>query len=126
MKYNATLFDLFLTGALILCVISLFFSKIFFGRSGKTLFIQTSKNEFIYSIDQKTIADISGDLGITKIELDHGKFRFLESPCKNKNCIKSGWVRLANFPVVCLPNRVSAYIMKEGDNDASQYDGVTK
>lgn len=126
MKYNATLFDLFLTGALILCVTSLFFSKIFFGRSGKTLFIQTSKNEFIYSIDQKTIADISGDLGITKIELDHGKFRFLESPCKNKNCIKSGWVRLANFPVVCLPNRISAYITNDKGDEEPQYDGVSR
>lgn len=126
MRSNATLFDYFLTGALILCVISLFFSKLFFGRNGKTMFVQTSKDEFVYSIDQKIIADISGDLGLTKIEIDNGKFRFLESPCKNKNCVNSGWVRLANFPIVCLPNRVSAYIMKEGDKDASLYDGVTR
>ncbi|HNZ28058.1 MAG TPA: NusG domain II-containing protein [Spirochaetota bacterium] len=126
MKSNATLFDLFLTGALVICVVSLFFLKLFFGKNGSTILIQTSKDKFAYSIDQKIVADISGDLGLTKIEIDNGKFRFLESPCKNKNCVNSGWVRSANFPVVCLPNRVSAYIMKEGDKDASLYDGVTR
>jgi hypothetical protein len=41
-------------------------------------------------------------------EIRDGKVRMLNSPCKNKLCIKQGWSN--STPIVCMPERVSLVI----------------
>ncbi len=85
---------------------------------------ETNNSKYIYSLYQKKDIEIKGEKGITHIIIDNGKFRFIESECPNKDCVKMGWISLPYYPVVCLPNKVSAYIVNE--KDENQYDGISR
>ena len=54
--------------------------------------------------DQKT--HVKGPIGLTEIEVKNGRARIIRSPCKNKVCIKSGYIRYADRLAACIPNRV--------------------
>jgi hypothetical protein len=59
--------------------------------------------------DQKT--HVKGPLGLTEIEVKNGRARIIRSPCKNKVCIKSGYIRYADRLAACIPNRVVVRIV---------------
>lgn len=98
-----------------------FFLKV---NSKKELFVKTTKEEYFYNLDQKKNVEINGEIGITIIEIDNGRFRFIESACPHKDCINMGWVSYPNYPVICLPNKVSAYIISKKENDL--FDSITR
>lgn len=52
------------------------------------------------------ISEVSGPLGITRIELRNGRARILSSPCPLKLCQKAGWIGASGEMIVCLPNEV--------------------
>lgn len=89
-----------------------------------SLLVETKNSKYIYSIYQKKDIEIMGEKGKTHIIIDKGKFRFIESACPNKNCVKMGWISLPYYPVVCLPNKVSAYIVCE--KEQNEYDGISR
>ena len=120
-----TLFDILLTIILFSGIILIIFYNFFYKiNSGSELFIESSDARYFYNLDGKKVIEIEGVLGKTLIEIDNGKFRFIESPCPHKDCIKMGWVSYPNYPVICLPNKVSAYIISRKENNL--YDGVTQ
>lgn len=119
-----TFLDIVISLLLFFLVIAILYFQFFGSSKNEELSISTSKENYFYNLNQKIILNFQGDEGITKIEIDNGKFRFVESPCKNKICIKQGWVSIQKFPVICLPNRVSAYIIDHKNDD--EYDGVTR
>lgn len=59
------------------------------------------------SLHQHQELEIQGSLGISTIEIKHGKVRFVDSPCSNRQCILRGWTQHSGDTIVCLPNRVS-------------------
>ena len=59
--------------------------------------------------DQTT--HVKGPLGLTEIEIKNGQAKILRSPCKNKVCIKSGYIRYADRIAACIPNRVVVRIV---------------
>ena len=59
--------------------------------------------------DQTTY--VKGPLGLTEVEVKKGQARIVRSPCKNKVCIKSGYIRYADRLAVCIPNRVVVRIV---------------
>ncbi len=61
--------------------------------------------------DQTT--HVKGPLGLTEIEIKKGQARIVRSPCKNKVCIKSGYIRYADRLAACIPNRVIVRIVGE-------------
>ena len=61
--------------------------------------------------DQTT--HVKGPLGLTEVEVKKGQARIVRSPCKNKVCIKSGYIRYADRLAVCIPNRVVVRIVGE-------------
>jgi hypothetical protein len=90
----------------------------------------TKKDKQYYTLQQKLTIEVQGTIGITIIEIDYGKFRFVESACQQKICVNQGFVSLSGLPIVCLPNEVSAYIIsdkeeKNKNNDQQIIDGVT-
>jgi len=119
-----TFFDIIVSLLLFFFVIIILYFQFFGSSKSEELYINTAKENYYYNLNQKIIVDIHGDEGITKIEINNGKFRFVESPCKNKICINQGWVSIQKLPVICLPNRVSAYIVDHKNDD--KYDGVTR
>ncbi len=106
---------------IIFLIYNYFFLKV---NSKKELFIKTIKEEYFYNLDQKKSIEINGETGKTIIEVDNGRFRFIESACPNKDCINTGWISYPNYPVICLPNKVSAYIISKKENDL--FDSITR
>ena len=61
------------------------------------------------NVDQTT--HVKGPLGLTEVEIKKGQARIVRSPCKNKVCIKSGYIRYADRLTACIPNRVVVRIV---------------
>ncbi|UOD34247.1 NusG domain II-containing protein [Deferribacteraceae bacterium V6Fe1] len=75
------------------------------------------KHFFLY-IDDKKI-EIKGENKIIDLreygknvilEITDGKARFVESDCKDKICIKTGYIEMCGEVAVCLPNKVAIEI----------------
>ena len=60
---------------------------------------------------QNQTIDVPGALGISKLEVEDGKIRFVESPCDTKQCIHQGWIKHGGELAACLPNKVSVQIL---------------
>ena len=65
------------------------------------------------SLETDQITHVKGPLGLTEVEVKKGQARIGRSPCKNKVCIKSGYIRYADRLAVCIPNRVVVRIVGE-------------
>ena len=65
-----------------------------------------------------------GVLGITRIEIKDKQARIIESPCKNKICVETGWIQKSHQHVICAPNQV--VIRLEGGRNKEKIDGITE
>ena len=70
---------------------------------------QSEAERLALTTDQKK--EVKGPLGMTEVEIKKGQVRIVKSPCKNKVCIKSGYIRYADRLVACIPNRVVVRIV---------------
>jgi hypothetical protein len=52
-----------------------------------------------------------GPLGDSVIEINHGRARFLSSPCSGQVCVHTGWLASAGAIAACLPNQVSIQLL---------------
>ena len=55
--------------------------------------------------------DVPGALGVSKLQVEDGKIRFVQSPCENKQCIHQGWIRQGGEVAACVPNKVSVQVL---------------
>ncbi|MCK9286662.1 MAG: NusG domain II-containing protein [Sphaerochaetaceae bacterium] len=62
------------------------------------------------SVDRNFI--VEGPIGSTEIEIHDGQVHVVDSDCKNKVCVSSGWKHAIGDWIICLPNNV--FIMIEG------------
>lgn len=67
-----------------------------------------------YSLSKDAVYEVSGSLGKTRIQVENGKVRILESACSGKNCVNQGW----GHTLVCLPNKVIVTLNKGEEFDA--------
>ncbi len=74
-----------------------------------------------YPLSEDRKLDVHGRLGVSQLEIRSGRVRFLDSPCRNKVCVHSGWLSHSGDAAACLPNRVS--IVLGGTQPA--YDAVS-
>jgi hypothetical protein len=65
----------------------------------------------VVSLHENKRLSIPGTLGISLLEIHDGKIRFIASPCRNKNCVHSGWLSLGGEFAACLPNRISVQVI---------------
>ena len=76
-------------------------------REGDWAVVTVNQKERIrLPLDTDQVTHVKGPLGLTKIEIKKGRARIVHSPCKNKVCIKSGYIRYADRLAACIPNRV--------------------
>jgi hypothetical protein len=54
--------------------------------------------------------------GFLTIEIDKGRVKVIQSTCRDKLCIKQGWIEKIGESIVCLPNRISISIIGKGEN----------
>jgi hypothetical protein len=67
---------------------------------------------------------VDGPLGKTEIEIKDERVRVVDSPCKRKICVQSGWIDKPYQTIICVPNRV--VINLQGSKDRHKLDGVTE
>ena len=75
---------------------------------------------YILPINKDKKIFVKGALGLTEIEIKNKMVRIVNSPCKNKNCVKQGWINKGT--VICLPNKV---IVRVGNDNKHKIDGFT-
>lgn len=78
------------------------------GRSGNggQVSVKSGDAVYLFALDKNTVADIPGPLGPTRIEIRDRAARFVDSPCRDKICVKCGWLRNGGDWAACLPNKV--------------------
>jgi hypothetical protein len=52
------------------------------------------------------VSEVTGPLGVTRLEVRAGRVRVLSSPCPRQACRHGGWIGAAGEMLVCLPNEV--------------------
>lgn len=57
-------------------------------------------------LDQARELRVAGRYGESLIQIDHGRARFLSSPCHGKLCVHYGWLQHSGETAACLPNGV--------------------
>jgi hypothetical protein len=72
------------------------------------------------SLDHLQKYTAQGKLGPSVIEVTATGARFIESPCKNKFCVHSGWQKHTGDVTACIPNQV-ALVMQGGER---HYDAI--
>jgi hypothetical protein len=56
------------------------------------------------------------------LEIKNSKIRFFSSNCRDKICVKAGFLDSAGQAAACLPNRVAIKIISSNSNNVSQAD----
>ena len=104
---NITIGDKFLIAALLILNGWLFASWGVGFSKGDWVVVTVNQRETIrLPLDQDQKTQVKGPIGLTEIEVKNGHARIIRSPCKNKVCIKSGYIRYADRLAACIPNRV--------------------
>ena len=103
--HNTTLADRILFSLLIVLSLSgiAFIKEILPDNSSVHIYVD-GQPAYILPLDKNRVVSVEGPQGKTVVEIKDYQVRVIESPCHNKLCIQTGWVR--SGAVVCLPNRV--------------------
>jgi hypothetical protein len=75
----------------------------------------------VFSLSRNQIVTVQGRAGESVLEIRDGRVRFSHSPCREKICIRSGWLSKGGDFAACLPNGVSAYIPGADAYDAINF-----
>jgi len=65
----------------------------------------------------------SGNRWVLRIEGD--AMRVVESSCPQKICIKQGWIRKPNVPIICVPLKMEA-VIRDGVLQDDSIDAITR
>ncbi|MDD5748963.1 MAG: NusG domain II-containing protein [Actinomycetota bacterium] len=68
------------------------------GKTVKKFLVERGGNRRVFSVE--------GVIGVSKIEVKGEKVRMVESACRDKICVRMGWIDSPGQNIVCLPNRV--------------------
>lgn len=67
----------------------------------------------LQSVMQQEEFSVPGPLGNTIVQIQEGRARIIESPCPDKICVRTGWIKLAGQTAICVPNRIILRIVSE-------------
>ncbi len=68
--------------------------------------VRAADGEWFYPLDRDRVVDLRGPLGVTRIAIENGTARVIDSPCPLKTCVHAGAVSRTDSVIACLPNRV--------------------
>ena len=103
----------YIIGVLFLC--TAIFSLVYAIRhkdGSPRLIVTAGKNEWVYPLNVDRTIDVEGALGISRIAIENGQARFLDSPCSNRICVQSPPLWREGDWSACLPNQV--FLRREG------------
>jgi len=108
---------------IILSLSGIFFIREILPESQTVLIDAEGKPAYVLPLNEDRTVSVEGPEGKTIVEIRGKKVRIMDSPCRNKLCIRQGWVKTGG--VVCLPNKVVVTIRGHEDND-QDVDAVTR
>ncbi len=66
--------------------------------------------------------EVSGALGLTRIEVQPGRARVASDPSPRQYCVRQGWLTRPNSIAICAPNQVSLTLLgKQAGYDSLSY-----
>jgi hypothetical protein len=104
--------DRLLVGGLALGTLALLLKSGARWSRGDWVVIETDRKEVArIPLDADRIVQVRGPIGETRVEIRNGRARIAHSPCKNKICVKSGYIQYAERLVACVPNHVVVRVL---------------
>ncbi|MEO0069568.1 MAG: NusG domain II-containing protein, partial [candidate division WOR-3 bacterium] len=79
--------------------------------------VQSTDGVAVVSLPRDTILVLAGPVGKTLVEIKGRRARVKSSDCRNKLCMRMGFIDRAGQTVVCVPNRVVLWLKGKGDFD---------
>lgn len=90
-------------------------------QQGDTLQVMVNGKETrTISLHEDQHLTVQGPLGESVIDIHGGKARFVSSPCRGKQCVRTGWLGQGGEFAACLPNRVSIAVIAQ----EQRYDSI--
>ena len=103
-------------------ILFLLFLKNISSGKAKTIVVKYGSKTENYALSPNRILNMPLENGQMKIEIKNGSIRVLESTCKKKICVNTGWISRVSQPITCLPNKVYIELAGTGkDFDAVTY-----
>ncbi len=99
-------------------VLSFYFVKVIFPEGVEASIKVEERSLGPYQLTEDRILEIRGPLGHTEVEIKNGKIRIKKAPCRDKICMRQGWISSSGESLICLPNRVIVYVTGEARYDA--------
>ena len=78
--------------------------KIMENNKASKIIIESSEKSLRFDLNNEREIIIEGLLGESKILIKDNEVKFLESPCRDKLCVKAGILK--NVPLICMPNGI--------------------
>ena len=101
---------------ILIVAFSFFYSKKLVEKNKSSKVIIESYNKSLrFDLRYKREIIIEGLLGEAKILIEDNSIKFLESPCRDKLCIKAGILK--NSPLICMPNGIIVRFENNFDED---------
>ena len=82
-----------------------------------TVVISAPESEWIFSLSKEGMYTIPGELGDMTVEIHANQVRVLDSPCREKICIRTGAISRSGAWIACIPNRVFIRIQGQTDEE---------
>lgn len=125
--YDALMNHLRLLDALIfiIALVIIALSFVAFGELGgrPEVHVRSSGKEWVYDLSVDAFATFEGPVGKTTVQIKDNKVRVVDSDCKNKVCIATGWVSRPGQWIICLPNDV--FVLIEGSSVGEDVDDTS-
>lgn len=83
-------------------------------KSSKVI-IESYNKSLRFDLNNEMEIIVEGLLGESKILIKDNHIEFLESPCRDKLCIKAGILK--NAPLICMPNGIIVRFENNFEND---------
>ncbi len=111
-------------------IVMISLALLYFGFSsagdGEIEEIVSRGNIYRYNLNENRKITVEGELGEVVIEVKDGNIRMLEDESPRQIGVKTGWVSMAGFSIICLPCKVSATIVSDQNSDDKPYDAVVE
>jgi len=120
-----TRYDIILiAGLLVVAIVGLSVVRFRTGGTSEVVISVDGEEAIRVPLSEDHLFSVDGTLGKTEIEIKDKRVRVVDSPCKRKICVQSGWIDRPYQTIICVPNRVVINLQSSKDRD--ELDGVTE
>ena len=104
--------DILILILLIIISAGILFAFLYFNDTPGNEIVIEAKGEIVeriplqnYENKSKTF-NIEGEIEVSKILVENGRVRMIESPCPNKVCVNTYWIENPGEIIACIPNNI--------------------